>query len=103
MQQAIRHFHDEIAGRPLTVFCDHLPLVQAFKAPNPSMHDQIAYNHLMEIAQWCQEMKHVSGKDNTVADWLSRPETLGAAYTLDPDMDPEVGAVTRSRAALQLP
>ena len=77
MQQAIRHFHDEIAGRPLTVFCDHLPLVQAFKSPNPPMHDQIAYNHLMEIAQWCHEMKHVSGKDNTVADWLSRPETLG--------------------------
>ena len=30
----------------------------------------------MEIAQWCQEMKHVSGKDNTVADWLSRPTPL---------------------------
>ena len=38
-----------------------------------------------------------------MADWLSRPETLGAAYTLNPDMDPEVGAVTRSRAALQMP
>ena len=38
-------------------------------------------------------MRHVSGQDNTVADWLSRPETLGAAHTLDPPMDPQMGAV----------
>ena len=94
VQQALRHFHEEIAGRPLTIYCDHLPLVQSFKSPNPPMHDQIAYNHLMEIAQWCSDLRHVSGWSNAVADWLSRPEgTLGAAHTLDPSMDPTVAAV----------
>ena len=61
VQQAIWHFHDEIVGRDLTVFCDHMPLVQAFKSPNAPQHDLIAYNHFMEISQWTNSLKHISG------------------------------------------
>ena len=73
VQQGLRHFHDEIAGRDVVVFTDHKPLVQAFKAPNPPNHDVIAQQHLFEISQWTNDVRFIAGKSNIVADMLSRP------------------------------
>ena len=49
-------------------------------------YDHIAQNHLNEIQQWTYDIRHVSGRLNTVADALSRPARvpLGLAYTLPP-------------------
>ena len=48
----------------------------------------------MEISQWTSRVEHISGQANTVADWLSQPENVpGAAYTLDPAMDPAVDGI----------
>merc|ERR1711989_276746 len=74
VQQALRHFHAEISGRHLVIFSDHKPFVQAFASERPPQHDQIAYNQLMEIAQWTSDVRHLPGKLNWVADSLSRPD-----------------------------
>ena len=36
-------------------------------------HDPVAEQHLLEIGQWCHDIRHVAGKRNAVSDWLSRP------------------------------
>merc|ERR1711978_333822 len=89
VQQALRHFHAEISGRHLVIFSDHKPFVQAFAYERPPQHDQIAYNQLMEIAQWTSDVRHLPGKLNWVADSLSRPENvpLGIAHTLQTNLD----------------
>merc|ERR1711951_22178 len=89
VQQALRHFHAEISGRLLVIFSDHKPLVQAFASERPPQHDQVAYNQLMEIAQWTSDVRHLPGKLIWVADSLSRPENvpLGTAHTLQTDLD----------------
>merc|ERR1711929_77548 len=89
VQQALRHFHAEISGRHLVIFSDHKPFVQAFASERPPQHDQIAYNQLMEIAQWTSDVRHLPGKLNWVADSLSRPENvpLGTAHNLQTTLD----------------
>ena len=86
VQQGLRHFLPEIKGRHCVVYSDHLPLISAFKNPASMPYDHIAQNHLNEIQQWTYDIRHVSGRLNTVADALSRPAgvPLGSAYTLPP-------------------
>ena len=83
LSQSIRHFHEEIAGRHLVCFTDHLPIVQAFKAPDAQNHDIVAQNHLNEIAQWTSDIRFVAGKSNQAADAFSRPDDvpMGTAYS----------------------
>ena len=36
------------------------------------LHDPQSYRQLMEIALFTRDLRHISGKNNLVADWLSR-------------------------------
>ena len=84
VQQALRHFADEIRGRHIVVYSDHKPLIQAFNSDNTNQHDQIAYNMIQEIAQWTSDLRHLPGKQIALADALSRPAgvPLGTAHQL---------------------
>ena len=84
VQQGIRHFMEEINGRHLVVYSDHLPLISAFKSPSSMAHDPIATNHLLEVSMWTNDIRHIKGRLNAMADTLSRPSgvPLGAAYRL---------------------
>ena len=96
VHQAMRHFLTDFEGRHLTVFIDHLPLVGTFQSPSPQPHNHLAANQIMEIANWTTDIRHVAGKSNPVADWLSRPpeKPMGAAYRLEPEdhLEPEVAS-----------
>lgn len=69
---AIRHFRYLLEGRPFTAFTDHKPLTFAMsKESDPWSARQ--QRHLCYISEFTTDIQHVAGKDNVVADTLSRP------------------------------
>ena len=71
LHSAVQHFRDMLEGRPFTAFTDHKPLVDAMhKTSLPASGRQ--QRHLATISEFTTDIRHVSGKYNTVADTLSR-------------------------------
>lgn len=69
---AVRHFQRLIEGREFTIFTDHRPLTYAF-SKKPSVNDTPRrVRQLDYISQYCTNIQHISGRDNIVADTLSR-------------------------------
>ena len=70
-RSAIKHFRWAVEGRPFILFTDHKPLISAMKAVNPNwsntQHRRFAF-----IAEYTNDIRHKAGKDNVVADLLSR-------------------------------
>ena len=68
---AVDHFRSHIEGQPITVRTDHPPLVGSLnKAADTAL--PIPRRHLNRIAQFIDEMKHLSGDRNNLADAMSR-------------------------------
>lgn len=79
---SIKHFRYLLEGREFTLFTDHKPLVYAFqqKLEKASPRQQ---RHLEFISQFTLEIQHISGKDNIVADALSRLEEIKISPQID--------------------
>jgi hypothetical protein len=73
--QSIKHFKHIIEGRNCTVLTDHKPITFAFKQ-NPEKASPRQLNHLDFISQYTTDIRHIPGKDNIVADLLSRIESV---------------------------
>lgn len=73
--RGIKHFEDQIEGRQLTIYTDHKPIIFAFKQKlekaEPLQREQLIY-----ISQYSTDIRHIKGKENVVADFLSRIETI---------------------------
>lgn len=68
---AIRHFRYFLEGRNFTAYTDHKPLTFAMaKVSDPWSARQ--QRHLSYISEYTTDIQHVAGKDNPVADALSR-------------------------------
>ena len=68
---AVRHFRHFLTGATFTIQTDHMPLVHAFtKKTDPISPRQ--QRHLSAIAEYNCTLRHVPGKNNPVADALSR-------------------------------
>lgn len=70
--KGIKHFEDQIEGRICTVYTDHMPLTHAFRQ---KATETISPQHLRQlhyISQFTTDIRHIKGKDNIVADFLSR-------------------------------
>ena len=78
---AIKNFRHMLEARDFFVFTDHKPLTFAFKQ-KPEKASPRQARHLDYIGQFTTDIRHLPGKDNTVADALSRIEETSAA-TLD--------------------
>ena len=83
---AIRHFRFMLEGRHISVYTDHKPLVHA-TAKTAELWSSRQQRHLSAISEFTTDIRHVSGKNNTVADCLCRATTantvsLGIDYTL---------------------
>ncbi|XP_059824016.1 trafficking protein particle complex subunit 2 isoform X1 [Hypanus sabinus] len=79
---AIRHFRYFLEGRPFTAFTDHKLLTFAFtKVSDPWSACQ--QQHLSYISEYTMDIQHVSGKDNVVADALSRPAIQALSQGVD--------------------
>lgn len=68
---AVKHFRYFIEGRPLTIYTDHKPLTFALLKSSEPQTDRQA-RQLSLISQYTSNIFHVKGKENIVADTLSR-------------------------------
>ena len=104
----IRHFRYFLEGRQFTAFTDHKPLTFSMtKTSEPwssRQQRQLAY-----ISEFTTDIQHVRGKDNPVADTLSRATVaevqLGVDYysmATAQQQDPEVQAYRTTPSSLQL-
>ena len=68
---AVKHFRHLIEGLQFTIFTDHRPLTFAFASAAERSPRQT--RHMSFISEFSTTVLHVSGKNNVVADALSRP------------------------------
>ncbi len=81
--QAVKHFRFFLEGRPFTLFTDHKPLVAAI-SKNKTPFSSRQQRHLSFLSEFTTNFVHLPGKENIVADCLSRPPTLPPTYTTPP-------------------
>lgn len=74
---AVKHFRHLIEGRHFTIFTDHFPLTYALTT-NPTSRLPHEERYLQFIAEFTTDIRHISGKDNIVADALSRVDSVAA-------------------------
>lgn len=75
MKMAVKYFRHMVEGRKFTIFTDHNPLTNAL-ASNSSSRLPHEDRYLQYISQFTNDIRHISGKDNFVADALSRVDTI---------------------------
>ena len=100
----IRHFRYFLEGRQFIVFTDHKPLTFCMaKTSDPWSSRQ--QRHLAYISKFTTDIRHVQGKDNHVADALSRATisalhegidyaTMAASQRVDPGIQAYRTAIT---------
>lgn len=92
----VKHFRHMLEGRHFIIFTDHKPLTFAFKQ-NPEKASPRQFRQLDFISQFSTDIRHISGRANTIADTLSRVatieipaaidyEALGEAQNSDPEL-----------------
>eukprot|EP00794_Sanderia_malayensis_P010299 gene10299-biopygen8463 len=81
---ALRHFRHCLEGRPFYILTDHKPLTYALSA-SADRHSPREIRHLDYISQFTTDIRHIQGKENVVADALSRTEinSLQAVQPID--------------------
>ena len=81
---AIRHFRHFVEGRAFTIFTDHKPRTFTLSSANSDKWTPRQTRHLSFISEFTSDIRHVDGKDNVVADALSRIHSFSAVTpTLD--------------------
>uniref|UniRef100_A0A5S6Q3Y4 RNA-directed DNA polymerase n=1 Tax=Trichuris muris TaxID=70415 RepID=A0A5S6Q3Y4_TRIMR len=90
----MKHFRSSIEGRELTVYTDHKPLVRAFENGSQGLLDR-EIRQLDFITSMQANVRHVNGKDNAVADALSR--TIHASTYSNPTVSAKEIAMASSK------
>ncbi|GBM30906.1 Transposon Tf2-11 polyprotein [Araneus ventricosus] len=72
---SIKYFRYLLEGTKFTILTDHKPITYAFSQKIEKLSPR-QINHLNFIAQFTVDIKHITGKDNVVADALSRIESM---------------------------
>ena len=75
VKEAIRHFRNFLEGEHFTVFTDHRLLTTVIHSQNPTWSSR-QHRHFAEISEITTDLQHISGKNNVVADALSRVFTI---------------------------
>lgn len=81
--EAIKHFRHMVEARDFVIYTDHKPLCFAFHSHKQNCSPR-QFRHLDFISQFTTDIRHISGKDNVVADTLSRIEEI--AQPVDPQL-----------------
>ena len=105
---SIKHFNYYLEGQPVTVFTDHKPLTFAHHSTSAPMSKR-QQHHLSFISKYTTDIQHVAGRDNTVADALSRATVHSIQACLDfeemardQQADPDVQAYRTAITSLRL-
>lgn len=75
---AIRHFRHMVEARRFVIYTDHKPLTFAFTSRRDNCSPR-QFRYLDYISQFTTDIQYVSGKNNVVADALSRVEDISVA------------------------
>jgi len=70
---SIKRFRHMLEGRDFSIFTDQKPLIYAFKQ-KPDKCSPRQLRHLDFISQFSTDIRHIEGKNNVIADTLSRIE-----------------------------
>lgn len=94
---AIRHFRHMVEARPFIIYTDHKPLTFAFNSARDKCSPR-QFRYLDFISQFSTDIRYVAGKDNVVADALSRVEEINRSINYESlaraqDEDPELQAL----------
>ena len=73
IHDSVKHFQNLLEGRTFSILTDHKPLIHLATLHNPSPRQLRQTTFLSEFNF---TISHVPGKDNVVADYLSRPHIL---------------------------
>ncbi|CAK1590640.1 unnamed protein product [Parnassius mnemosyne] len=73
--EGIKYFRHMLEARHFTVYTDHRPLCYAFHVRKNNCSPR-QYRHLDFVSQFTSDIQHISGKDNIVADTLSRVDEI---------------------------
>lgn len=88
--KGVKHFRHMLEARNFVLLTDHKPLTFAFNQKQDKASPRQA-RHLDYIGQFTTDVQHVSGKENVVADFLSRTEV----NTVNDEIDYEQIAETQ--------
>lgn len=80
--ESIKYFRHMLEARHFVVFTDHKPLSFAFSERKANCSPR-QFRHLDFISQFTTDIRHISGKDNVVADPLSRIDELQIPIDLE--------------------
>ncbi|XP_037877338.1 uncharacterized protein K02A2.6-like [Bombyx mori] len=103
--ESIKYFRHMLEATNFTVYTDHKPLCYAFQQPKHNCSPR-QYRHLDFISQFTTDIRFVSGKDNLVADTLSRIcelqmpvdlEEMAKLQTTDPELAEHLSGGTSLR------
>ncbi|KAG6448445.1 hypothetical protein O3G_MSEX005483 [Manduca sexta] len=104
--EAVKYFRHMLEARHFVVYTDHKPISFAFHERKKNCSPR-QYRHLDFISQFTTDIRHISGKDNVVADTLSRIEELGVVVDLETlakgqASDPELSKLLEEGSSLRL-
>ena len=100
MKMAVKYFRHLVEGRQFTIFTDHHPLTNALSSKSIRLPHEERY--LQFISQFTTDIRHISGRDNVVADALSRVEAVTqlavdiSGFVADETTDIELQRLLRS-------
>ena len=70
---AVSHFRHRLEGRPFQIWTDHMPLVHALSSRSVSeKYLTRETRHMSFISEFSEDIRHIPGSDNVMADYLSR-------------------------------
>ena len=103
---AIKHFRHMVEAREFSIFTDHKPLTYTF-AQKLEKASPRQSRHLDFISQFTTDIRHIAGKDNVVADALSRIEVVEVPVDYSQlaesqHQDEELQMLLRSESSLKL-
>lgn len=73
--EAIKYFRHMVEAREFVIYTDHKPICYAFHTRKENCPPR-QFRHLDYISQFTTDIRHISGKDNIVADALTRVEEI---------------------------
>ncbi|CAH2099424.1 unnamed protein product [Euphydryas editha] len=104
--EGIKYFRHMLEARHFTVYTDHKPLCFAFSDRKNNCSPR-QYRHLDFVSQFTTDIRHISGRDNVVADTLSRVEEIQPAIDYEvlaksQALDSELASLLNEETSLRL-